>query len=247
VAIAGAAGGIGADTAIRIAEEGARVVIGDLNADGAESTAMEIRECGGEAVAIALDIAEEDQVERFIAFAVETYGGLDGLFNNAADISAANLGADTDAVTIPNEVWQHTLNVNLTGYLFGVRYAVPELIKRGGGSILNTVSDSVYLGEPVRLAYAVSKTAITALSRHTASRWGPDGIRSNCLAPGPVLTEGLKAATTDEDRRVMMARIRYPRLGEADDLGAAAAFLLSDDAEFISGQTIRVNGGQTFS
>lgn len=245
IAISGGASGIGRATADRIAAEGARVAIGDLNLEAAEAAAAAVIAAGGQAKAYSVDIGVEDQVRSFIDGAAHDFGGLDGLFNNAADLRPSMQSQDTDAVTIPNEIWWHTLNVNLGGYLWGIRYAVPHLLERGGGSIVNTVSDAVYLGEPVRLAYAVSKSGIEALSKNTASRWGKQGIRSNCLAPGVTLTPGGKELMPVEMQKWMLDLMPAARLGTPEDQAAVAAMLLSDDSAWMTGQTIRVNGGNT--
>ncbi|GAA2246540.1 SDR family oxidoreductase [Herbiconiux moechotypicola] len=243
IAISGAASGIGLATAKRIASEGAIVAIGDLNTERAAQAADEITASGGTARAYSVDIGVEEQIQAFIDSVASDFGGLDGLFNNAADLRPSMQSQDTDAVTIPNDIWWNTLTVNLTGYMWSIRYAVPHLLARGGGSIVNTVSDAVYLGEPVRLAYAVSKAGIEALSKNTASRWGKQGIRSNCVAPGVTLTPGGMDLMPVEMREWMLSLMPAARLGTPDDQAAVAAMLLSDDSAWMTGQTIRVNGG----
>ncbi|WP_189339350.1 SDR family NAD(P)-dependent oxidoreductase [Williamsia muralis] len=243
IAIIGGASGIGRATAERLASEHAVVAIGDLNEQGADEAAREINDAGGTAWGCRVDISIEAQVADFLDRAADRFGGLDGLFNNAADLRPSMQSQDTDAVDIPLAIWNHTLNVNLTGYLYGIRHAVPHLLSRGGGSIVNTVSDSVYLGETVRLAYAVSKAGIVALSNNTAARWGQEGIRSNCLSPGVTLTPGGEKLMPIEWQESMLRGMPTPRLGRPADQAAVAAMLLSDDSEFLNGQTIRVNGG----
>jgi NAD(P)-dependent dehydrogenase (short-subunit alcohol dehydrogenase family) len=243
IAVAGGATGIGRATARQLATGGAAVVIGDINVAGAEETADQIRGTGGSAIAIRVDIAVEADVAALVGTAMDTYGGLDGYFNNAADLSTSNIGRDTDAVTVPIEVWQHTLDVNLTGFLFGVRHAVPLLLQRGGGAIVHTSSEDAFSGDPRRVAYAASKAAVLALSRHTASRWGRQGIRSNCVAPGLVLTDH---GTGTLPRKVLdraLERARSTRHGYPDDIAAMVCYLMSDDAEWINGQVFRINGG----
>jgi NAD(P)-dependent dehydrogenase (short-subunit alcohol dehydrogenase family) len=158
---------------------------------------------------------------------------------------------DADAVTTPLEVWHRTLTVNLTGYLLGIRYAVPELIKRGGGAIVNTSSGAAFCGEEVRVSYGVSKAGIGALTRHVASAYGKQGIRCNAVAPGYVPLESMKklsAETFGVDADVLMQRVldttvRAPRLGKPEDIAAMVAMLLSDDGEWITGQVYGVDGG----
>jgi NAD(P)-dependent dehydrogenase (short-subunit alcohol dehydrogenase family) len=242
--IAGAApGNIGAATAHRLAQEGALVVAADLNESAALAVAEEIVSAGGTAVGHAVDVANEAAFAELIAFASSTYGGVDSLFNVAADLSLNNLGRDTDVLTIPNEVWQHTFDVTLTGYMFGIRYAIPEMMKRGGGSIVNTMSAAVWRGEAIRLAYASAKAGIAGLTRHAATIGGKHGIRCNAVAPGLVLTAAAMKTTSEELYTELLNGVRSTRLGEPDDIAAAVAFLFSDDAKWINGQTLVVDGG----
>lgn len=250
IVVAGGASGIGASTAIRLGEEGARVVVGDLNFDGAQTTAKSIEASGGTAVPCRYDAADEASIRDLIAFAVSEFGGLDGLHNNAAELSADVITNDSDAVTTPLEVWNRTIQVNLTGYLLGIRYAIPELIKRGGGSIVNTSSGAAFVGEDIRVSYGVSKAGIGALTRHVASAYGKQGIRCNAVAPGYVPMEGLRKLTeslgVDPDvilDNLLNTSVRLPRLGKPEDLAAMIALLLSDDGEWITGQVYGVDGG----
>jgi len=234
--------GNGAATALRLAEEGARVVVGDLDATAAETTASMIADGGGTAEALAFDIAEEQSVHELVELAVSTYGGVDGLHVSAADMSRETLGRDseTDAVTIPLDVWQRTLDVNLTGFLLCVKATVPRLLERGGGAIVNTISDAAFVGEPIRVGYATTKAALTAVTRHVASAWGTEGIRCNSIAPGLIARDDAMEPTL-ADRYGPMPRSR--RFGRPADIAAAAAFLLSDDGEWVNGQVWSVNGG----
>ncbi len=145
--------GNGAATAIRLADEGASVVVGDLSGDAAKATVAIIEERGGRAVAIDFDIAEDESVRALVACAVDNYGAVNGLHVNAADMSPEVLGVDgeSDLLTIPLPVWQRTLDVNLTGFLLAARATIPHLLEAGGGGITNTVSDAIYAGEPVRV------------------------------------------------------------------------------------------------
>jgi NAD(P)-dependent dehydrogenase (short-subunit alcohol dehydrogenase family) len=241
---AGSGPGNGAATAIRVADEGARVAVGDLARDAAEATVAIITGRGGAAFAMESDVSSAASMDALVAATVERYGGVDGLHVNAADMSPETLGADGehDLLTLPLPVWQRTIDVNLTGFVLAARAAIPALLARGGGAIVNTVSDAVYEGEPVRVAYATTKTALTAVTRHIASRWGPEGIRCNSISPGIIVRN-------DELAALMQARHggerRSTRTGHPDDIAAAAAFLLSDDGAFVNGQVWSVNGGRT--
>jgi NAD(P)-dependent dehydrogenase (short-subunit alcohol dehydrogenase family) len=244
VVIAGGATGIGAATAQRLTEEGARVVVGDLNADQAERTAAELSAAGATALPFAFDIADEESCRSLIAFAVAELGGLDGLFNVAADTSSNTLGRDTDIVSVPVDVWQRTLDVNLTGAFFMARHAIPALLERGGGAIVNTLTGLVFYGDPGRPSYGASKGGLIPLTRHIAARWGKEGIRCNAVAPGFVLTEQSERNVSQVERDMIFSVNKSPRHGKVEDIAASVAFLLSDDAEWINGQMHLVNGGR---
>jgi len=164
--VAGAApGNIGGATALRLAQEGMKVTAADFNEAAARAVVDQIKSAGGHAVARAFDITKEASYEQLIDFTVKEFGGLDGLFNVAADLSVNNIGRDTDVTSVPLDVWQHTIDVTLTGYMYGVRHALPLLIKRGGGVIVNTTSSEVWMGEDVRVAYQTAKSGLIGLTR----------------------------------------------------------------------------------
>ena len=242
--VAGGASGIGAATAARLAEEGARVVVGDLNAVGAAEVAEAIRSAGGTAVDVAFDIADEASVRTLFAAAVEAYGGVDLLHNVAADLSAQTLRRDTDAVDLSLDVWDRTFSVNLRGFLLTTRAVVPLLLERGGGAIVNTSSAASFLGEPERPAYAAAKAGVNALTRHVASKWGKAGIRCNAVAPGLVLTDAVRSGPRFAVlEKAVLPSVRSNRLGRPEDIAAMVAYLLSDDAEWVNGQVYGVDGG----
>lgn len=200
IVVCGGATGIGAATAKRLAEEGARVVVGDVNVVGAEKTAAGIAAAGGTALAAEFDLADAASIEALMARAVAEFGGLDGVFNVGADTSPDTIGGDTDLLGMDAGLWRHTLDVNLVGYAHSCRAAIPLLLDQGGGAIVNTSSGAALVGEAVRPAYAASKAGINALTRHVASRWGKEGIRCNGVMPGLVLSEILMRNTTDAFR-----------------------------------------------
>lgn len=245
IVIAGGATGIGAATAERLAEEGASVVVGDVNLDGAQTTVKRIAEAGGTAFAVEFDLADEHSIQALVDRAVDELGGVDGLYNVGADLSAGNLGRDTDLLDMDPAVWRRTHDVNLLGNALTCRAILPHLLSQGGGVIVNTSSNAAWIGEPTRPAYAASKAGINALTRHIASRWGKEGIRCNTVAPGLVLSEAL-AQNSDEHLRVAaLQNARSPRLGEPTDLAGAVAFLFSDDAAWINGQVWSICGGMS--
>jgi NAD(P)-dependent dehydrogenase (short-subunit alcohol dehydrogenase family) len=239
VIVAGGATGIGAATCRRLAEEGAKVVVGDINADAAKATAEAI---GGRH--LRTDITSDDDCRELVAYAVDEFGGLGGLFNVAADTSMETLGRDSDLLTVPLEVWRRTLDVNLTGSFLMMRNAIPVLLECGGGAIVNTLSGLIFYGDRKRPAYLASKGALVALTKHVAARWGKEGIRCNAVAPGFVVTEQTAHNVPQEERDAVLAANKSPRHGRPDDIAATVAFLLSDDAEWINGQMHLVNGGR---
>ena len=241
--IAGGATGIGAATAVRLAEEGVRVVIGDINIETTSALVAKITAEGGKAIAVQFDISDDASVKRLVDTAVQTYGGIDLMHANAADLSLCL--SDSDAVDLSLDIWDRTMAINLRGHLLCTRHAIPALLKRGGGAIVYTSSGAAYVGEPVRVAYAVSKSGINALMRHVASRWGKDGIRSNAIAPGLVMTDNALANMPKERQDEMLALGRSVRLGSPADIASTVAMLMSDDGEWINGQVISVDGGIT--
>jgi NAD(P)-dependent dehydrogenase (short-subunit alcohol dehydrogenase family) len=243
VVLAGGAGGIGSATSVRLASEGAAVVVGDLNADGAKEVAERITSEGGRAVAVHTDVTDEDSVKELIGAAIGHFGGLDGLHANAADLSPGTIGGDTDVVSMEMATFDHILDVNLRSHVLCTRHAVPALLERGGGSLVYTASAAAFLGEPSRPGYAIAKAGICALVRHVASKWGRDRIRANGVAPGLTVTPTIAAYGADEMLDGFLRHTRSWRLGDPADIAAMVAHLVSDDGQWINGQVINVDGG----
>jgi NAD(P)-dependent dehydrogenase (short-subunit alcohol dehydrogenase family) len=241
VLVAGAATGLGAASARRLADEGARVVVGDLDLDGARRTAEAIGDAGGQAVAVGFDIADEASVGELVTTTVRTYGGLDAVHINAGDMGAVS--QDTDVVDMDLAVWDRTFAVNLRGHMLVTRYAVPELLARGGGALVYTSSIAAFTGEAARPAYSATKAGINALARHVASRWGREGIRANAVAPGLILTQAIQDGAAPDLLEALLARTRSTRHGHADDVAGMVAHLMSAHGAWINGQVINVDGG----
>lgn len=245
VLMAGGAGGIGTATSLRLAAEGARVAVGDLDLSAAEAVAHRIAEAGGEALAIGLDVSDEDAVEAAVKATVANFGGLDGLHANAADLTPGTVLQDTDAQSVDLDVFDRTIRVNMRGHLLCTRHVVPALLARGGGALVYTSSIAAFVGEPERPAYAMAKSGVNALVRHVASKWGKEGIRANAVAPGLVLTEVVRRQADPSFVEMALGATRSSRLGAPEDIAAMVAFLMSSDGEWVNGQVISVDGGAT--
>jgi NAD(P)-dependent dehydrogenase (short-subunit alcohol dehydrogenase family) len=243
IAIAGGSGGIGSAVSKRLAAEGAIVMVGDVNLRAAEQTAAEIEAQGGRAMPVKLDIGDETSVESFVQAAVTTHGGIDGFHVNAMDASRRD--DDIDLVTMDMSAYDYMMHVNLRGYFLCTRHAVPQLLKRGGGCMLYTSSGAAYVGMDTKPVYAMGKSAIHALSRNVASRWGKQGVRSNVIAPGLIFHPAVEASLGAQAVEGMLKAVKSPRLGAPPDIAAMAALLLSDEGAFVTGQVICVDGGAT--
>ena len=239
--IVGSATGIGAATARLMAAEGSKVVLGDTNLEGAQEVAAEIKQAGGEALAIKADIANEADVRQLVAQASEAFGGINILFNNAAALAPEVIGRDSqaDAAALELDVWDRTMAVNLRGYLLCMKHVLPKMLKLGGGSIINTSSVASLAAEPVRGAYAVSKAGVNQLSKHIATAYGKRGIRCNAVAPGCIITN----RATEKMYKAYIPHLLTPGLGSPENVARVVVFLASDDAAFITGQVIQVDGG----
>jgi len=243
VVVAGGASGIGAATAARLAAEGSRVVVGDIDATAGRRTVDALAAEGHDVVFVHFDIADEGSVEALMQGAVATFGRIDGLFSNAADLRPEVILRDTDVVEMDVAVWHRSIAVDLVGFFYTARHAIPRLLDGGGGSIVVTSSAGAFTGGAEHPAYATSKAGLGALVRHIATRWGKEGIRCNAVAPGPVLSEVFRANASPAAIDALAAPLRLDRLGEPEDVASMVAMLLSDEATWITGQVIGVDGG----
>lgn len=238
-------GGIATAAAARLGAGRAKVAVADILPEAAERAAEAVRENGGEAVSTSIDISDETSVSNFIDVAVKEFGRIDALVNIAAGLDPAFFSQDKDALEISLDIWQRTLDVNLTGYLLTTRAALPHMLRNGGGSIVNFISAAAYVGEDTRVSYGVSKAGLMALTRHIANRWGKEGIRCNGIAPGTTLTDAARANVTDELEAQLLDDLPNTRLGKPDDIAAMIMHLVSDDGSWITGQCFSIDGGMT--
>jgi len=235
--ITGAAGGIGRSSALRFAAEGARVVAADLVAEGAAEVAEQV---GG--IGLQVDVTSAAQVQAMYERAVDTYGGIDICFNNAG-ISPPE---DDSILTTEEDAWARVQTVNLTSIFLCCRYGIPHLLERGGGSVINTASFVAVLGSATsQISYTASKGGVLAMSRELGVQFAREGIRVNALCPGPVNTPMLRELFAKDPERAARRLVHVPmgRFAEPEEIAAAAAFLASDDASFITASTFLVDGG----
>jgi NAD(P)-dependent dehydrogenase (short-subunit alcohol dehydrogenase family) len=239
--ITGAAAGIGAAIAERFVAEGARVLVADRNRAGAEAVAERLRAAGGEVAAIEVDVSVSDSVAAMVGASVERFGGLDVFVNNAGIVHPQ----DTDAEATPEDAWDLTLAVNLKSVYLGARHAIPVIEAGGGGAIVNIASIVAMLGShPSQIAYTASKGGMVALSRELAVSLARRGIRVNAVCPGVTQT-AMAARLVRDEAAHELRRLHIPmgRLALPDEIAAVTAFLASDDASYITGQAIAVDGG----
>ena len=241
--ITGGASGMGRVASALFAREGAKVVLTDVADEAGEATAGEIRGEGGEARYVHADVSAEGDAKAMVDAAVETFGGLHILYNNAGVM----LPEDGSVDAADERVWDITLGVNVKGVAFGCKYGVPAIIASGGGSIVNVASFVAWMGAATsQTAYTASKGAVLAMTREIAVEYARRGVRCNALCPGPIETPLLMQLLSDEEkRRRRFVHIPMGRLGRAEELAKAALFLASDDSSFMTGASLIVDGGIT--
>lgn len=241
--VVGASRGIGRATAARLAAEGAAVAVADVDGDAAARVAGDIATAFGSAtVGVAIDVSDPGSIATALTTVRASIGDPDVLHNNAADTRPEVLGRDGDVLSATAEHWHRTMTVNALGPLLVCQEVLPAMIARGRGSIINTTSASGLTGDLVRTAYAASKAALVSLTLSIATQYGKAGIRCNAVSPGLVLTERHE----DDGAAAIALALRYhltPRVGAMDDIAGAVAFLASDDAAFVTGHVLRVDGG----
>ncbi len=243
--VTGGAGGIGSATCRALAREGASVAVVDIDPDGARRVADEIALAGGTAVAVPTDLSDEAAIVAAIATTVEQFGRLDVLHNNAALTDNEFLSRDTQVTEMTLEVWDRTLAVNLTSQMLTCKQAIPEMLRNGGGSIINMSSGAALSGDRTRTAYGVSKAGVNALTMYVATSHGKQGIRANTIVPGLIITDAVKAHIPDEWLGKLGRSTLTPYLGEPDHIADLVVFLASDESRYITGLMIMIDGGMS--
>jgi NAD(P)-dependent dehydrogenase (short-subunit alcohol dehydrogenase family) len=238
--VTGAGSGIGRAMTILFTQEGARVVAASRTLEHAEETA---RRAGGETLALQVDVADAGSVERMMARALERFGRVDVLCNNAG------VGTTKSVIEVEPEEWDHVFDVNVRGVYLCTRAVLPQMLERGSGAIVNTASVLGLVGVPKRAAYCASKGAVISLTKQVAIDFADRGIRCNCVCPGTVDSEWVDRLLADVDdpaeaRRALASRHPLNRLGTPEEVARAALYLASDDAAFITGTALIMDGGQ---
>jgi NAD(P)-dependent dehydrogenase (short-subunit alcohol dehydrogenase family) len=218
-------------------------VVADIRGEGAARVAEEIQQQGGSATGCAVDVADEAMIVAMTGLAVDRYGGLDVLFNNAAATGSDGTQQDGSVTEQDVDIWDRTMAVNLRGPMLGCKHAIPHMLRRGGGSIINTASPGGLLAEPVHLAYGASKAGLILLTKHVASTHGKLNIRCNALLPGAVVGENTAAAVPAGFLEQRTRHTPAPRLGMPEDIANVVAFLCRDETAYVNGAVIPVDGG----
>ena len=238
--VTGAGSGIGRASAMLLAKEGAKTVVVDRNAEAGEETVRMIKEAGGEAIFVKADVSKVEDIRKMVKTAVSTYGKLNILFNNAGLIAEV---APTAEAT--EEKFDETIATNLKGAFMGMKYAIPEMLRIGGGSIINIASIAGTKGVTNAPAYAASKGGVLALSRATAIEYATQNIRVNCVSPGTISTPAMAALMKDdpEIKRNYEEAVPQGRLGRPDEVAQVVLFLASDEASHVTGEKLAIDGG----
>lgn len=241
--VSGASRGIGEACARRFAAEGAIVAVADVDLSAAERIAATIEAHGHRAAAFRLDLADEQDVADLFDTVIDRFGRLDILHNNAADTRTDQLALDQKVADLDTAVWDRAFTVNARGTMLMTKRAIPLMVEAGGGAIVNTSSGASIAGDIYNPSYAASKAAVNSLTRYVATQYGKAGIRCNAVLPGLIITAMAEASLSLAQREVVERQTLTPYLGSPADVAGAVIFLASDDARFITGQMLCVDGG----
>jgi NAD(P)-dependent dehydrogenase (short-subunit alcohol dehydrogenase family) len=245
--ITGGAVGIGGATARKLASEGAKVFIADIDDSAAAANVSTIQKAGGTAAASHVDVSISEDIARMVNEAVDLYGRLDILVQNAFSVVGGESNIHGSAVTVDEDSWNYGIDVLLKALYLGPKYAIPHMRATGGGNIINLASVHSFLQEPGMLVYEAAKAGVVGMTRQMATDFGPDGIRVNAIAPGHIVSEGLAKMWEANPDGLKFFASQYPvgRTGVPGDIANGIAFLCSDEASFITGHTLAIDGGLT--
>lgn len=242
IIVTGAGGGIGRATCLVLAAAGARLVVSDVSPESGEETTHAVEAAGGEAIFVTADLAAEDAISALVAKTVATYGRLDGAFNNAGVEQRNKPLADLDLAE-----WQRAINIDLTAVFLCVKYQVKAMLQTGGGAIVNTASSLGQVGLAGAAEYCAAKHGVIGLTRAAGADYGPHGIRVNAILPGITRTPMIARLSEDPQLSTVFDRLRsrhsMGRFGEPSEIGESVKWLLSDDASFMNGAAVPVDGG----
>jgi NAD(P)-dependent dehydrogenase (short-subunit alcohol dehydrogenase family) len=236
--ITGGGSGIGRATSLLFAREGAKVVVADYATEGGEETVRLITAAGGTAMFVQADVSRSADVQRMIATTVQAYGRIDILFNNAGIE-----GPSAKIVNYPEEEWERVLAIDLTAVYLGMKYAIPEMLKQGGGVIISTASVAGMVGFPGSGAYGAAKAGVIQLTRTVALEYASKNIRVNCICPGVIRTPMAQRVMGDRPEEAVVRMEPIGRLGTPEDIAHAALFLASDESSFATGAPFIIDGG----
>ena len=245
VLITGGGSGIGRATAIAFGREGAKVAIADYNRDGGEQTVRMIKDAGGQATFIEANVAVAKQVEAMVAKTVATYGRLDCAFNNAGIEGEMGKGGQINIADCSEENWARIIAINLTGVFLCMKYEIPQMLKQGGGAIVNTASAAGLIGLPGGTAYVASKHGVAGLTKSAALEYAKSGIRINAVCPGFIRTAMVERVIDGGSisEEAMIAAEPIGRIGKPEEIASVVLFLCSDDASYVTGLPMPVDGG----
>jgi len=243
--VTGGAGGIGAATARAIAREGGSVAVVDIDAARADEVARAIGESEGVAMSVGADLSDEAAVKATIRATVGRFGRVDVLHNNAALTESAFLARDTEVTELALDVWERAMAVNLRSQMLMCKHVLPEMVREGGGSIINMSSGASLKGDRTRTAYGVSKAGVNTLTMYVATSHGKQGVRVNTIVPGLIITDAVRAHLTEQMLTGLGRATLTPYVGEPDDVANLVVFLASDQSRYITGQMIAIDGGMS--
>jgi NAD(P)-dependent dehydrogenase (short-subunit alcohol dehydrogenase family) len=238
--ITGAGSGIGQAIALIFSEEGAKVVVADLNEERGEETVNQIKEKGGEAIFVKTDVSNSEDINKMVETCLNNFSQVDILVNNAGIHKSLPLTETSE------EDWDKILKINLKGVFLGSKRVIPEMLKQGKGKIINTASIAGLVGFEKSSAYCAAKGGVISLTKEMALEYASKKININCVAPGVIKTSMTKEMLNNSEVKENLSKSTpYPRLGEPEDIAYAALYLASDESDFVTGETLVVDGGWT--